>query len=65
MHAALIVGFENSEYRVSERDGTVEVCVLLTGHYQRAVHALLSTEPNTATGDTSHTKTDAQDYDMH
>ena len=44
------VSFAASTNNVNENDGSVEVCLLLTGQLERTLNVTVSTVPGTATG---------------
>lgn len=46
----VIMGFDETAYTVGEGDGSVRVCVLLTGLTQRNVLVIIPTEQGTAEG---------------
>lgn len=49
------VGFQRSEYTTSEDDGSVEVCVTLTGQHQRSISIYVCTQSGTAVRECSPT----------
>ena len=47
----MILGFERESYSISEGNGSVEVCVQVTGVLQSSLSVSLTTVDGTATGD--------------
>ena len=46
----VVVGFERKTYSISEGNGSVEVCVQVSGVLQSSLHLSLTTVDGTATG---------------
>ena len=49
----VVVGFEHASYSISEGNGSVEVCVQVSGILQSSLSVSLTTVDGTATGEQS------------
>ena len=47
----VVVGFQHKTYSISEGNGSVEVCVQVSGVLQSSLHLSLTTVDGTATGE--------------